>query len=208
MAYRPTAKTEARRAAQHKQLLEAAIRLVSQGGFAALTIQAVAQEAGIATGTVYKYFKDKASLCAEVFKLCTIKEVEQVRLATHESHQTSLKDRLCYSIRVFAERAIQGRRLAYALIAEPVDALVDAERLIYRKAYADIWQALIEEGMASGECPQQIASVSAAALVGVVAESLVGPLAMAEDDRLAIEKDQLIGAIQDFCWRAISQPSA
>jgi AcrR family transcriptional regulator len=204
MAYRPTAKTEARKAAQHQQLLEAAIHLVNHGGFAALTIQAVAQQAGIATGTVYKYFKDKASLSAEVFKRCTVKEVEQVRLATHDPAHTSIKERLHHSIGVFAERAIQGRRLAYALIAEPVDALVDAERLIYRKAYADIWQELIEEGMASGECSPQIASVSAAALVGVVAESLVGPLAMAEDDRLALEKDKLIEAIQGFCWRAIS----
>lgn len=204
MAYRPTAKTEARRAAQYQLLLDTATQIVSEGGFAALTIQSVAAQAGVATGTVYKYFKDKASLSAEVFKQATIKEVEHVRAATNSTHFPDLKERLYLSVKVFAERAIQSRRLSYALIAEPVDPLVDAERLIYRKAYADVWQALVEEGIANGQCPPQIASVSAAALVGVIAESLVGPLAMADDDRLAIDKRQLIEAMQNFCWRAIS----
>jgi hypothetical protein len=34
----------------------------------------------------------------------------------------------------FAERALRNRRLAWALLAEPVDPLVDAERLAFREA--------------------------------------------------------------------------
>ena len=36
----------------------------------------------------------------------------------------------------FARRALRNPRLAWALIAEPVDPLVDAERLAYRERYA------------------------------------------------------------------------
>jgi hypothetical protein len=34
----------------------------------------------------------------------------------------------------WAERALRNRRLAWALLAEPVDPLVDAERLAFREA--------------------------------------------------------------------------
>ena len=79
MAYRPTEKTMARKAEIRQKLLDAALALVSQGGFSALTILAVAAEAGIATGAVYKHFESKAQLCAEVFRIATEREVAVVR---------------------------------------------------------------------------------------------------------------------------------
>lgn len=59
MAYRPTEKTEARKAELKERLLNAGLFLVSTGGFNALTINAVAQKAGIATGAVYKHFESR-----------------------------------------------------------------------------------------------------------------------------------------------------
>lgn len=202
MAYRPTAKTEARKAALKEQLLNAALSLVSTGGFNSLTINAVAQKAGIATGAVYKHFESKAQLCAEVFRIATEKEVAVVR-------ETALREvapatRLLDAIETFAMRALRGQRLAYALIAEPVDILVDTERLRYRHAYAEIFQRLVDEGIRSGDFPAQISAVSAAALVGVIAESLVGPLSWQIDTQPGIEQTRLIRSIQAFCLRAVA----
>lgn len=202
MAYRPTEKTLARKAAARKQLLDAALRLVASGGFNALTITAVAQAAGIATGAVYKHFESKAELCAEVFRLATEKEVAMVR-------RSALRDgapasRLLDTIETFALRALRGQRLAYALIAEPVDPSVDVERLRYRHAYAEIFQQLVEDGMACGDFPPQIAAVSAAALVGVIAEALVGPLSWPGPSRPDLEQTHLIRSIQAFCLRAVA----
>lgn len=202
MAYRPTAKTEARKAALKEQLLNAALSLVSTGGFNSLTINAVAQKAGIATGAVYKHFESKAQLCAEVFRIATEKEVAVVR-------ETALREvapatRLLDAIETFAMRALRGQRLAYALIAEPVDILVDTERLRYRHAYAEIFKRLVDEGIRSGDFPAQISAVSAAALVGVIAESLVGPLSWQIDTQPGIEQTRLIRSIQAFCLRAVA----
>lgn len=202
MAYRPTEKTQARKAALKQQVLDAALFLVATNGFNSLTVNAVAQQAGIATGAVYKHFESKAHLCAEVFRIATEKEVAVVR-------ETALcagtpTGRLLNAIETFALRALRGRRLAYALIAEPVDSLVDAERLRYRHAYAEIFQQLVEDGMACGAFPQQIPAVSAAALVGVIAESLVGPLSWQMDAEAGIEQAQLIRSIQEFCLRAVA----
>ncbi|HJV83414.1 TetR/AcrR family transcriptional regulator [Noviherbaspirillum sp.] len=202
MAYRPTAKTEARKAAQRQRILDAGLRLVSEGGFGAVTINAIAQRAGVATGAVYMHFSSKAEFCAELFRLATQKEVDIVR-------ETALREgppaqRLLEAIYAFAKRAIHSRRLAFALIAEPVDALVDAERLHYRRAYAEIFQQVVEDGIRCGDFPAQDASVSAAALVGVIAEALVGPLTWQEERPPLIEEKQLIRSIQSFCLRAVA----
>jgi AcrR family transcriptional regulator len=202
MAYRPTEKTEARKAELKERLLNAGLFLVSTGGFNALTINAVAQKAGIATGAVYKHFESKAQLCAEVFRIATGKEVAVVR-------ETALREgtaatRLLDTIETFALRALRGQRLAYALIAEPVDALVDTERLHYRRAYAEIFQQLVEEGVRSGNFPEQASAVSAAALVGVIAESLVGPLSWRMNSQPGTEQTRLIRSIQAFCLRAVA----
>lgn len=202
MAYRPTEKTQARKAEIRQRLLDAALKLVSTGGFGALTMLAVAGEAGIATGAVYKHFESKAHLCAEVFRIATEKEVAVVRQNARGAGSAS--ERLLHGVEAFAVRALRNPRLAFALIAEPVDALVDAQRLRYRQAYADVFFTLLEEGIRSGEFAPQPPSVSAAALVGVIAESLVGPLSWPAADKPAMPAQELIAAIQAFCLRAVA----
>jgi AcrR family transcriptional regulator len=202
MAYRPTEKTMARKAEVRQSLLEAALRLVSHGGFGALTMLAVGAEAGVATGALYKHFESKAHLCAEVFRIATEKEVAIVRENAHGSGTAS--ERLSRGVEAFALRALRNPRLAFALIAEPVDALVDAQRLRYRQAYADVFLELVEQGIDSGEFAPQLPSVSAAALVGVIAESLIGPLTWPQPGQPAVQAGPLIAAIQAFCLRAVA----
>lgn len=206
MAYRPTEKTLARKAALRQRLIDSALHHVSNGGFGALTIVAVASHAGIATGAVYKHFDSKADLCAEVFRIATEREVAIVR-------ETALglgtpSQRLQRTVQAFAERALRNPRLAFALIAEPVDPLIDVQRLRYRQAYADVFFELLQHGIDTGEFAEQTAHVSAAALVGVIAESLVGPLIWATADQPAQDSTALIAAIQVFCQRAVGAKGA
>lgn len=50
------------RADRHEQILEAVLRVLGRDGIAALSIRAVAREAGVAAGLVGYYFEDKATL--------------------------------------------------------------------------------------------------------------------------------------------------
>ncbi len=201
MSYRPTAKTRARQKAQYESLLKTAVSIVARDGFCGLTISRLARKTGIATGTVYKYFDSKAHLCAGVFRRATEREVEMVRAASFPEQPAPCRQRFTNAVTVFAERAILGGRLAYALIAEPVDPAVEQERLIYRKAYADIFERLIEEGVKTKEFPDQSPRVSAAALVGILAEVLVAPLGRGEYVK---DQNQLIDPIRQLCLRAIA----
>ncbi|WP_280344537.1 TetR/AcrR family transcriptional regulator [Nocardia neocaledoniensis] len=176
MVYRRTPAVQARLDAQRALIVQGATRVLSRAGFAGLSMAAVAAEAGIATGTVYKQFENKAELVAAVFETVVAREVEAVRAAAIDG---DVVQRVTAAVETFAGRAMKNPKLAYVLLAEPVDTAVDAQRLEFRRAFAAVFATAISHGIAQGALPAQDAALSAAALVGSIGEVLVGPLVAA-----------------------------
>jgi AcrR family transcriptional regulator len=208
MAYRRTERVEARLADNRARILHAARTLVSEQGFRETQVSLVASLAEVAVGTVYRYFPSKADLFAEVVRTVSQREADVLREIADSGGSAS--ERLAAAVRAFASRAIRGRRLAYAVIAEPVDPEVDDARLEYRRILCGAIERIIRDGIEHAEFPPQAIETSAACLVGAVIEGLVGPLAM---ERPTGEADgaRLIDAIERFARRAVSgleQPRA
>lgn len=203
MAYRETTKTITKKAEVKDNILLSARSLILQGGFRLATISAIAEGANIATGTVYRHFPSKSELFSEVFRAATALEVSKVAEAIDINASTT--QRLTAAVNCFSKRALKAPQFAWALIAEPVDPTVDADRLHYRKAYADIFESLIEDGVRAGEIPPQNKNITAAALVGAMAESLVGPLSPSNNTTLSnTDKAALIHSIAQFCVQAVT----
>jgi AcrR family transcriptional regulator len=200
VAYRATQRTEARKAIVRKRIVSAARELIARGGYAEAQVTAVASRAGVATGTVYRHFPSKAELFAEVFRAASQREVDAVAVAAHECGHGAAA-RIATSVETFARRALRGRRLAWALIAEPVDPAVEAERLIFRRAYRDVFAEVIETGVQAGELPPQDPELSAAALVGAIGEALVGPVSPTATAR---DPGSLVAALVEFCVRSVT----
>jgi AcrR family transcriptional regulator len=204
VAYRPTARTEARRAEVQERIVRAARDLIAHGGYAEARVAAVAKRAGVATGTVYRHFPSKAELFAEVFRRASQREVDAMAEATRADGRPAA-ERAATAAEIWARRALRARRLAYALLAEPVDPLVEAERLAFRRAYRDVVAALIADGIAAGELPDQDPDIAAAALVGALGEALVGPLSPTGDEA---DTDALVHQVVSFWLRALgAEPS-
>ena len=197
MAYRETAQVRARKDGVRVAILEAARALVGQGGFRAAQMSAVAAGAGVATGTIYRYFPTQIELFAEVFRDNSQREVEAMLAATVGDGNCT--QRLNRALAMFISRALRNRRLAYALIAEPVDPQVEAERLRYRQAYAMVLEKLVQEGIVSGEFAPQDAHVTATALVGVLGEALLGPLLHS----VPTARESVADSIIALCLRAV-----
>lgn len=174
MVYRTTTQRRGRDQLLRARILDCALARVSEGGFAHLTMQALAEDAGIATGSLYRHFHSKGELAAEVFAMASQSEVDALTSAF--AAPGSPAERLAQGIRQFAARAWHSRQLAYALIAEPVEPEVDEQRLLYRETYADLFSRLLEEGVRNGDFRVEQLRLVAACLVGAIAESLVGPL--------------------------------
>jgi AcrR family transcriptional regulator len=201
MPYRSTERTEARRVQTRERIVRAAHELIARGGYREAQVSAVAARARVATGTVYRHFPSKAELFAEVFRRASQREVDATRTAA-EAAAGGATQRLAAAIEAFARRALRGRRLAWALLAEPVDPAVEAERLAFRRAYAAGFVEVLSAGVAAGELPPQNVELTAAALVGALGEALVGPLSPVASD---VDADALVADLVTFCLRSVTE---
>lgn len=191
----------ARKAATRQRILDATQQLVGEGGFGNASVARVAERAEVAIGSVYRHFESKSELFAEVFRNAT--ELEVNKVAETLNTQGNADEKLAAALRVFARRAIKGPTMAWALIAEPVDPLVDEERLRYRQAYAELFEKTLASGMKTGVFARQNTRLSSAAIVGAIAESLVGPLSPAAEGLDGESAHQLTEDIAHFCLSAV-----
>ncbi|MBQ1048998.1 TetR/AcrR family transcriptional regulator [Micromonospora sp. C51] len=199
MAYRSTERVKARLTASRERIVAAAIGILAEHGYAGCSVAAVAARAGVATGSVYRHFPAKADLFAEVFRSASQREIDAViRAAAAESTAGA---RVRAVIETFAGRALRSPRLAYALLAEPVDPAVEAQRLVFRRAHAALLAGYIADGVASGELPAQNPELTSTAVVGALAEAMVGPLAA------GVAGPDTVGGLIAFIHRALGVPS-
>ncbi|WP_020667435.1 TetR/AcrR family transcriptional regulator [Amycolatopsis nigrescens] len=181
------------------RLLAAAAELIAEGGYAPASVGAIAERAGLANGALYRHFPSKAELFVQVFRDAAEDELTAMRAAAARSED--FEDRLDAVVRTYATSAFASPHLAWALVYEPVDPIVDAERLAYRRRYCDGMADLLRDGVREGAIPEQNVELAAAAVVGAIAEALVGPLSPASGRVQA--QDRIVTEIVGFCRGAI-----
>ena len=125
MVYRRTEKVVRRLAARHDAIIAAARGLAAEAGMNAVQIAPVAERAGIAAGTVYRYFPSKTDLVGALAADVSEHEIGAIRSAADAA--PGPLSALAAAVTTFAARALRQRRLALAMIAERVDA--DTERM-------------------------------------------------------------------------------
>lgn len=185
-------------AGARERILLAARALVAAGGYRNAPVTAVAAQAGVSTGLIYRHFPSKAELFVEVLNAAVEHEV-RILEAIAGSAGTA-PQRLQRAITAFVRRALAGPGLAHAFIVEPVDPQVDAERMRGRRRFGDVFRRLVEDGIAGGDFPPQDAAVTAACIVGAFTEALVGPTAPSRQAHR--DEGALADAISAFCLRA------
>jgi len=176
-------------AVRHDTILAAACDAAAEGGMAAVQIALVAERAGVAAGTIYRYFPSKTDLVVAL--VAAFAEREMAALEAAANAAPGPLSALAAAITAFAARALARRRLAFALIAEPVEPTIDGARAAYRQRLAAKFEMLIRAALATGHLPDQEAALAARALVGALTESLIGPLASATADDPAKARAQV-----------------
>jgi AcrR family transcriptional regulator len=181
------------------RLLSAARETIEERGYSAASVLAVAERAGVAAGTLYRHFASKEEMFVELFRAVCDRELAAMQAAAEAMPADGARaERIERVLGTFAHRALGRPRLAWALIAEPVDPAVDAERLAYRARYAELVAGALAEAVTAGELPSQDVAITAAALIGGCGEALVGPLAADSPD-----PQQTVAALRAFVRRAI-----
>jgi len=199
MAYRETSRVRERKLATRTNILTNALALLNEVGFGGLQMATLAQRCAVATGTLYRYFPSKEDLCTAVFEHATEIEVAQVQQHL-EAIELNAAERIAAALTTFAKRALRAPVTAWALIAEPVEPAVVAARLRYRERYAGLFAQAIEQGIQDNTLPPQDSALNSRALVGAIAEALIGPLA----HKTEFDPNQAITDSVRFCLQAIT----
>ena len=200
MAYRRTANVIRRLNERHDAIVDAAREAATAGGMAAIQIVPVAERAGVAAGTVYRYFPGKIELVAALVESVADREIAAVQRAGDTA--PGPLSALAAVIVTFAARALRDRKLAWAVIAEPVDTETDTMRQRYRKTLAGEIESRIRAAIDGGHLPEQDAGLAASALVGALLEGLIGPLASEAIDEPARSREA-VQAVTLFALRGL-----
>jgi TetR/AcrR family fatty acid metabolism transcriptional regulator len=189
LAVKPAAAEEKRR-----QLLDAAVRVFARKGFHASRVGDIAEEAGVAHGLLYHYFKSKDQVLEAVFHENW--SVLLARIASVEETDESAADQLRHIAAIVLRTWLHLPDVVRVVIREFGRSPELAERLGELTQPIDAIQRVIERGIERGEFRQDVDPRFAAAVVyGSIDELLtawvLGRLPSDEEDVAAAERTLL-----------------
>jgi AcrR family transcriptional regulator len=200
MAYRQTEKVVRKLAARRAAILAAASDALAEEGIAAIQIAPIAERAGVAAGTVYRYFPSKAELVAAVVSELSEREIAALEQAAAQA--PGPLSGLAAAIAAFAAHALARRRLVLALMAKPIEPELDGALAPYRHALVAEFEKLIRKALEGNHLRYEDAALAAPALLGALIEGLVGPLAPARTQEAA-EMRAAVQRLTLFALRAL-----
>lgn len=168
MAYRRTERESARLAARRGAIIASARAMAGESGLAAVQIAPVAERAGVAAGTVYRYFPSKEDLVAAVIADAADRQVAAIRNAAVDS--PGPLSGLAAALVAFAAEIVRTRRLAVAMLTEAGEENAGAGAA--RRRIGTAFEALIRAAVAAGQLPDQPYAATAAAVRGAMVEGL------------------------------------
>ena len=98
---------------RRQSILEAAMKVFAQRGYAAATIRAIAREANIAQGTIYLYFPSKRDLLLALYRSMILESLEEIMARPEKGDDEAfLRSLVVDRIRRFRQNA-QAVRFAF-----------------------------------------------------------------------------------------------
>ncbi len=161
-----------RAAARPDELLNAALDLFIENGFAATRVEDIAKRAGISKGAVYLYFSSKEAILEALVRRAVV-PVAEGAMAMVETYTGSVREAITMAFSVLAMRLSEPRLIAipklimHEVTQFPELAQMYREEVIERAKPALV--ALIEKGIASGELRAVDPELTVRSIVGPVA---------------------------------------
>jgi AcrR family transcriptional regulator len=180
MAYRRTARVIQRLNARRDSVVAAARDIASESGLAAVQIVPVAARAGMATGTVYRYFPAKTDLVAAVIGEVITQECAAISVAAAAA--PGPLSALAAGIVTFSARIARRRQLIRAVLSQPVDSEIEHLRAAARQALTAEFERLISVAVEGQNLPEQEARLASVAVTGALLDGMTSLDVPAEMD--------------------------
>lgn len=153
-----------------EEILDAARRVIARGGLADASVEQIAQEAGVAKGTLYLYFKSKDSLLESACQQVLDDLVRETRGAV--SRARGARDKLREVLHIGLLHADQHRAFLLALATEP-ESGVPLRQLF--EPYLRLITSVIDRGVRTGELRRSDSRFVARALLEMMRGALIDP---------------------------------
>ena len=157
---------------KYELILLSSRKLIEEIGFSALTMDKVAQKAGIAKGTVYLYFKDKNELLEKVLEQGFERMFERIKskVNTQKGHVEKLRVLIAENI----NHIYENRYFFKTVFLDEVNVVFLKKKSqesfnLRRKRYTDFIGEIIKSGIESGEFRHDLNSTK----VGYMLVSLI-----------------------------------
>lgn len=134
-------------AARRRRVVTAALQLATEGGYDAVQMRDVATSAGVALGTIYRYFSSKDHLLAAVM-VEWVEDLER-EVLRHPPHGKTAADRVVDVLGRAIEALGHRPQLAAAVIAAQTSGDPEAARV--QATSTTVMQRIVAEAMAQPE---------------------------------------------------------
>lgn len=196
-----TTKTEVVEQFRCQAIRDAAMRLVTRKGYDHVTVQDIADEAGIAKGTVYLYFKSREDIFERTitFSFEELRERIAETIARGGTFVEAVERVVQVQLDYFEQRHEFFR--LYLAMAEPLGARRLRKHAFYRTYIAQI-ASMVEAATARGEVRAEPAERIAIAVNSVIRD--IGLQRMTEKTKRPLAED--VQFARDFICRGIAVP--
>ena len=131
-----------RRNPRRREILEATLRLIGEGGVKGVTHRAVAEEADVALASTTYYFDSKSALVEEALELMIARSIEDVRRFTTCASEIS-RDELIDRITGFADAQVNDPN---AFVLAQYELMLESGREKYLRPLARRWTIAYMDG--------------------------------------------------------------
>ena len=153
------ARAPAKSAATRRKILDAAARTFRDKGYAATTLNDIADAADIRAASLYYYFRSKEDLLEAVFGIGMQRVVDTVRQRSAALPASApLAERIQVAIEAHLEMLLQQGDYTSANIRifGQVPKSVQRKQLPLREDYAEFWRELLDKAQRAGEMRSDI----------------------------------------------------
>jgi AcrR family transcriptional regulator len=186
---------------KRRDIMQAALELIAKQGFHRAPMAEIAEKAGVAAGTIYRYFENKDVLISELHR-----ELEEKISATlREGYpvERPLRERFLYLIRELLRYFITNPlhfRYMEQYFNSPYGISMHRDRLLGKSGNHDILMDIFEQGIEQQvlkELPKAVLfSLAFSPMIILMRDHILG---------FVILDDPLIKQITEACWDAIKR---
>jgi TetR/AcrR family transcriptional regulator, repressor of fatR-cypB operon len=186
---------------KRREVMQAALELIAEQGFHGAPMAEIAEKAGVAAGTIYRYFESKEVLITELHR-----ELEEGIMAVLQKGYPagrSLRERFLYLnrelLRYFITNPLHFRYMEQ-YFNSPYGITMHRDRLLGKSEHSDILKEIFEEGISQ--------KILKKLPVVVLFPLAFGPMIILMRDHILgfiTLDDPLIGQVTEASWDAIKR---